>query len=334
MKTNTHGPFRILTLLAKKARKPTLLAKKVSFVHMSTAYVGSCNPSGTRVMEKLPHVNIDPEVMEKLPHVNIDPEVLIEKLKTMTQEEILAATPGWIGTHQNTYTFSKSLGEILIERHRGNIPVAIVRRSIIVNAIADPSPHLAPPLEQVAIVRPSIIVNAIADPEPGWIENLSGASAVALYASLGRCPVVEAQFDMRLDVIPVDFVTNNTIAAAWELQTVEDKFKIYHPTSSTLNPVTIRQISESVIRFIRIFPSRKAFFRPSMSMATSERQFNIIRIKKLAAWGFKARHESLYFASNEWLYDASNVLGLHSKLSRRDREILPVDPSAVQCRYA
>lgn len=26
----------------------------------------------------------------------------------------------------------------------------------------------------------------------------AGASAVALYASLGRCPVVEAQFDMRL----------------------------------------------------------------------------------------------------------------------------------------
>ena len=50
----------------------------------------------------------------------------------------------------------------------------------------------------MAIVRPSIIVNAIADPEPGWIENLSGASAVALYASLGRCPVVEAQFDIRL----------------------------------------------------------------------------------------------------------------------------------------
>jgi len=32
--------------------------------------------------------------MERLPHVNIDPEVLIEKLKTMTEPEIIAATPG------------------------------------------------------------------------------------------------------------------------------------------------------------------------------------------------------------------------------------------------
>ena len=54
MQTNTHGPLRIVNLIAKKARKP------VSFVHMSTAYVGSCEPSGTRVMETLSHVNIPP----------------------------------------------------------------------------------------------------------------------------------------------------------------------------------------------------------------------------------------------------------------------------------
>ena len=29
----------------------------------------------------------------------------------------------------------------------------------------------------MAIVRPSIIANAIADPEPGWIENPSGTAA-------------------------------------------------------------------------------------------------------------------------------------------------------------
>jgi fatty acyl-CoA reductase len=106
MQTNTHGPLRIVNLIAKKARKP------VSFVHMSTAYVGSCEPSGTHVMETLSHVNIDPEE-------------LIARIKTMTRAEIAAATPGWIGTHQNTYTFSKALGEMLLERHRG----VVVRRA-------------------------------------------------------------------------------------------------------------------------------------------------------------------------------------------------------------
>ena len=102
MQTNTHGPLRIVNLIAKKARKP------VSFVHMSTAYVGSCEPSGTRVMETLSHVNIPPPpppycfpypcpyctLTHSLPQVNIDPEELIARIKTMTRAEIAAATPG------------------------------------------------------------------------------------------------------------------------------------------------------------------------------------------------------------------------------------------------
>jgi len=186
-------------------------------------------------------------------------------------------------------------------------------------------------------------------------------------------------------VIPVDFVTNSTIAAAWDIQRLQDPFCIYHPTSSTVNPVSIRLISSEFIRFIRIFPSRKAFFRPSMSLVTSERQFHLVRLRKLLAWGAKAvlrgkhplgmiaenlvkarpssrpvpsrhvhasrpgcagphvtsLHASLspaaptrargqvyytagalrgffmYFASNEWLYDASNVPPAHMRVAER-----------------
>jgi len=312
MNTNTKGPMRILDL-ASKCKKP------ITYIHMSTAYVGSWNPSGTKVLEELPKVNIDPEV-------------LLEQLKTMTPEEITKKTPEWIGTHQNTYTFSKALGETMLERHRGKTAVGIV--------------------------RPSIIVNAFSDPEPGWIENLSGASAVALFSNLGRCPVVEGQLHTTLDLIPVDFVTNATIAAAWDVTELHKEktdgtsgFRIYHSTSSCLNPVTPLDCSNGMTRFQRKFPSRKAMFRPTMRIVGSYPVFKVVLFSKLFEWGWKAvakrkypfkkimtqlvkayyttsllRGFFLYFASNEWFYDASNVVKMDAKLMDVDKKVFPVNP--------
>ena len=42
---------------------------------------------------------------------------------------------GW----QNTYTFAKALGEMLIYRERGDLPVAVVRPSIVESALAQPA---------------------------------------------------------------------------------------------------------------------------------------------------------------------------------------------------
>jgi len=308
MNTNTKGPMRILDITSK-CKKP------VVYIHMSTAYVGSWNPSGTRVMEELQKTNIDPEV-------------LLKKLETMTNDEIVKQTPEWIGTHQNTYTFSKALGEMMLHRHRGNTAVGIV--------------------------RPSIIVNSFHDPEPGWIENLSGAAAVALFSNLGRCPVVEGQLDTTLDLIPVDFVTNCTIAAAWDVANLpeNDRFRIYHSTSSCLNPTTPGKCAKGLVDFQKKFPSRKAMFRPTMRLVQSYWHYKVVLSAKLFEWGWKAflkgKHAKmkivtqlvkayytsellrgffLYFASNEWFYDASNVLKLDEKLMDVDKKVFPINPT-------
>ncbi len=64
----------------------------------------------------------------------------MEQFKTMTPEEITMKTPEWLGLYPSTYTLSKALGEAMLARHRGGTKVAIVRPSIIVNALADPIP--------------------------------------------------------------------------------------------------------------------------------------------------------------------------------------------------
>ncbi len=56
----------------------------------------------------------------------------------MTDEMIDAATPSLLGDYPNTYTFTKGLAEYLIMEERENIPVIIVRPSIISGTYIDP----------------------------------------------------------------------------------------------------------------------------------------------------------------------------------------------------
>jgi fatty acyl-CoA reductase len=43
---------------------------------------------------------------------------------------------GW----QDTYVFSKAMGEMLVESLRGDIPVVILRPSVVESTLADPFP--------------------------------------------------------------------------------------------------------------------------------------------------------------------------------------------------
>lgn len=66
--------------------------------------------------------------------------------------------------YPNTYTFSKWMAEHLVISNRGNMPVAIV--------------------------RPSIVGAAAKDPTPGWIDAVSAAASTNLFLGLGILNVI------------------------------------------------------------------------------------------------------------------------------------------------
>jgi len=93
--------------------------------------------------------------------------------------------------HPNTYTFTKCVAEHLLMERRGDVPLTIV--------------------------RPSIISACWRKPFPGWIDSAAAfAGFVALIGS-GHMRVVAADRAARLDVIPCDEVANCVIACALEL---------------------------------------------------------------------------------------------------------------------
>lgn len=111
--------------LAKKMTKLTQM------VHLSTAFC-----------------NLEPKVVyERVHDFPQRPEDLIKRAKTMGAEAMAKMQKDVLGVHPNTYTYTKRLAEVLVRDQYENIPLCIV--------------------------RPSIVTPALFEPLPGWVNSLS-----------------------------------------------------------------------------------------------------------------------------------------------------------------
>src|ERR1700726_4163711 len=114
---------------------------------------------------------------------------------------------GW----PNTYTFTKSLGESILARHGQDLPIAIV--------------------------RPSIVESSERSPFTGWNEgiNTSGPLSYLLGTNFRQLPTNERKC---LDVIPVDMVCRGiTLIAAAVI--ARKNAKMYQLATSAINPVNM-----------------------------------------------------------------------------------------------
>lgn len=112
---------------------------------------------------------------------------------------------GW----PNTYTFTKSLGESLLARHGRDLPIAIV--------------------------RPSIVESSERSPFTGWNEgiNTSGPLSYLLGTNFRQLPTNTRKC---LDVIPVDMVSRGLILVAAAV-VARCHARIYQLATSAVNPV-------------------------------------------------------------------------------------------------
>ena len=95
-----------------------------------------------------------------------------------------AASVGW----PDAYAFTKALGEQALTDEKRNIPVSIV--------------------------RPSIIESALAEPKPGWIRGFRMAEPVILSYARGMLKEFPGVPEGTIDVIPVDIVVAAIIAVS------------------------------------------------------------------------------------------------------------------------
>jgi len=286
------------------------------FVHISTAYVNSDKEGW---------------IEEKFYPQARDPDVLLEEIKRIPVEEIEKRTPGYLGKFPNTYTFTKNLAEQLLLKWRENVPLVIV--------------------------RPTIIGGAWKEPYPGWADSISAAGAFYITAGLGVLKVSLGNLHNVGDQIPCDLVTNTCIVAAAQYAGTKE-VQVFHSGSSHRNPLTWAMTVEPMYNyFLQNVPSR-SISKVDFSMYTSETMYKIMRFWKrtipanlFTAYAHLSRNQAniklatrfkkvleretmiayafYHFTKNEWIFASQNVVELKKRLTKEDRKEFFIDITKV-----
>ncbi len=133
-----------------------------------------------------------------------------------------AASVGW----PDAYAFTKALGEQALVESRGDVPVSIV--------------------------RPSIIESAWAEPRPGWIRGFRMAEPVIISYARGLLREFPGVPEGTIDVIPVDLVVAAIIAVA--AAGPESAPFISHVASGGVNPLRYRTLVDHVSAWFTAHP--------------------------------------------------------------------------------
>ncbi len=232
---NTLGPGRLLQFARDCGNVP--------FMHVSTCYVAGAR-SGVIVED----FSAPEMAREKLPRCErtgaFDLDAFIESMlaeaadirrefgtgtgpchrKLIDAGMRLARSYGW----SDTYTFTKWLGEQLLVRDYGDVPVTIF--------------------------RPAIIESSYEEPTPGWIDGLRMADPLIVAYGRGKLNEFPGLPEITLDLIPVDFVSNAMIATLPDRESSPKRVSVYHCASSGRRPLRLETVRMSIVRAFRKRP--------------------------------------------------------------------------------
>lgn len=249
-----------------------------------------------------------------------------------------AASLGW----PDAYAYTKALGERALVETKGDVPVSIV--------------------------RPSIIESAWAEPVPGWIKGFRMAEPIIISYARGLLKEFPGVPEGIIDVIPVDLVVAAIVNVAARgpvaESTADDTADITQVASGTRNPLRYRRLVDLTSSWFTANPLYDAKGQPISVPEWSfpgrgavERQLERVRknldradktLKRLPLRGrpamFNAQLEEqkeqveralgyvkIYgsYAECEALYGIDNLLELHESLTGDDRTDFGCDPAVI-----
>ncbi|XP_032293111.1 putative fatty acyl-CoA reductase CG5065 [Drosophila virilis] len=278
-----------------------------ALIHVSTAY---CNCDRTDVSEVIYAPPYNPDDIISL--INWLPEDILDQL-----------TPRLIGKRPNTYTFTKALAEHMLLKEAGNLPVAIV--------------------------RPSIVTASLNEPFAGWVDNFNGPTGLVSALAKGLFRTMMCEKNYVADMVPVDIVINLMIAAAWRTATRKsNNLLIYNCCTGQRNPIIWSEFVKYAMSSVRKHPLEGCLWYPTgdLRMNRPMNTLNCILKHFLPAHILDAVARIMgkkpfvvnvqnkiakavecleYFATRQWRFKDDNVNGLLHTLSPKDREIFVFD---------
>jgi alcohol-forming fatty acyl-CoA reductase len=242
-----------------------------------------------------PHPGDGVPVPEALVPLKDSASTLLDAIGAGVPEATLLARTG----HPNTYTFTKCLCEHLLVERRGRV--------------------------RLSIVRPSVISAARALPFPGWIDSTAGFGAFATLIGLGHLRAIVGDPEARLDVVPVDEVSQRITHAAL---LDDEPVMIRHAVAGLARAPRVRECRDEVERWFRLhrtdrrpgvgFLGRKGLgfrladlwhHRVPMALGALRSATHRRRARKLAARLDHLNTVFPYFTSQSFHFEASLPMG-------------------------
>lgn len=281
-----------------------------SLVHVSTTY---CNTN-------------HPVIEERVYPATADWREMVRLAETLTVDEFQQQARQHMGYHPNTYTFTKSLAEQVINDHRDRI--------------------------NCAIYRPSIVVGAVKEPIPGWVDNLNGPMALCVGVSKGLIHTALADENSVMDMVPVDIAVNGIVLAVYDTLTNGErgKIKVFNGCSSNKKTLKVQEIMELGLKCVEKNPHDRILWYPFVFVTSSKLMFTLLtcifhffpalivdtlmRLTGNKPWmwrtymkAFKATLAIRYFTLHHWIFKNDKFFALEKNLNERDAVVYRLDQS-------
>ncbi|KAK6144208.1 hypothetical protein DH2020_021028 [Rehmannia glutinosa] len=229
---NVFGAMNVLNF-AKKCSKLKLL------LHVSTAFVHESRPElllekpfqmgGTLKGAKASYLDIEAE--KKLvdeTKTRLQAQNMTDKEFASTLRDLGIERANWHGW-ANTYSYTKAMGEMVLENFKDNI--------------------------KVIVFRPTIITSTFREPFPGWIEGLRTLDSLFVAYAKGTLKFFLGDPGSILDVVPGDMVVNSILVAmAIHSQKPSHELIIYQVGSSLRNPIKCTEVKELMYKYLKKKP--------------------------------------------------------------------------------
>lgn len=301
---NVLGTQRLVELCKKMGNLEAL-------VHVSTAY---CNCNRTEVNE----------IVYEQPIGTDQVTALVDCLDEKTLDTL---TNKLVGDRPNTYTFTKALAESWLKENKGDLPLVIV--------------------------RPSIVLCSVDGPLKGWVDNWNGPTGLIAAAGKGILRSMLCEPNKVADLVPVDMVINLMLTAAWRIGTLKNKeLQVYNCCTGQQKPITWQRFIRLCFVYMRIHPFSEVSWYPDGTVTSCKylNNFNQFFLHWIPAYFMdaivwvaggkpimtriqdklrKAATCLEYFTSCEWQFDDSNVKKLNETMCETDREEFNFDVSKI-----
>ncbi|KAJ8719812.1 hypothetical protein PYW08_011987 [Mythimna loreyi] len=317
--------LRVATFINIRGTRETLALGKAceklkSLVYVSTAYSHACVD------------RIGKELLENFYKNPMNPNTMIQMAETIDEGRLNDITQNLINNWPNTYTFTKSIAEELVNDIGNDLPVCVV--------------------------RPSIVIGSALEPNPGWVDMscIYGASGLLSTIGLGITHTLYAGNSNVQEFIPVDYVNNAIVVAGWETARKraigDNKTMIYNICASARNLAIWKELRTVAEKQGQIYPSPMmvgyafvlgtenpilfwvyswilhiipAYIIDGICVVVGKER----RFVKLAKKLYKMTKTLTFFLRNHWKFDDKNTEVLYNSLSKEDREIFNFDAKNI-----